>query len=219
MDPFKDFDRSREEIRELADQGREEAGEREPIPDEELDDEARAVRERLRAERREKKRRAARAIKTFYIVVLVALIAAMLWAFVGIGSRNGEASAAEAEQTIQRFARAWYSDWEFEDGEQVAVGGDEVEDFLVVGSDAQQAWASREVDADSVFAQKGDTCFETCLVARDGGSYTLQVSYYEADGPVDEAAWDEMRDEGPEEASYVVEVDHTGQITDVEAAD
>ena len=128
MDPFKDFDRSREEIRELADQGREEAGEREPIPDEELDDEARAVRERLRAERREKKRRAARTIKTLYIVVLVALIAAMLWAFVGIGSRNGEVSAAEAEQTIQRFARAWYSDWEFEDGEQVAVDGDEVED-------------------------------------------------------------------------------------------
>ena len=86
-------------------------------------------------------------------------------------------------------------------------------------SGAAAVVASREVDADSVFAQKGDTCFETCLVARDGGSYTLQVSYYEADGPVDEAAWDEMRDEGPEEASYVVEVDHTGQITDVEAAD
>ena len=53
------------------------------------------------------------------------------------------------------------------------------------------------------------------MVSREGNDYTLQVSYYEADGDLDEDEWQKLVEDGPKQDTYTIKVDSNSKITDI----
>ena len=226
MGHFNSFDEDVDKIRELSEEeakAQREAKEAEEAEqaaegqddEEELDEEAKQVRDRLRAKRREERKRQIKMARTVVVVFLVALMGGMIWAFANLAGRTNHDVQVTSVENIRTFSRDWYSDWEFDDGKKSELDEVDLSDYFAMGSDAQQEYAKRNADPDSLFATKGSTCFQTCMVSREGNDYTLQVSYYEADGDLDEDEWQKLVEDGPKQDTYTIKVDSNSKITDI----
>lgn len=188
--------------------------------DEGLSEEERAVKESFREKRREEYNRAKVMVRAFRIGVPVLLIALMIWSFSLMAGNRLDKFIASGTELIEGFAQMWYGDWTFEDGEKVESAHVSLDSYLSYNREAHQQYKGQGVSDGGVFAAKGSTCFVDCEVThKDGEQFTLVVHYYEAEGDLDQADWDELQQAGPQEATYIVTVDQsTNRISKIEAA-